>query len=42
MAQINNDTTGDEALGRCIVLRARSWQFPTEIDEKIVLPFALH
>lgn len=42
MARINNDTTGDEALGKCIVLRARSWQFPTEIDEKIVMPFALH
>ncbi|MFT5681968.1 MAG: hypothetical protein ACI8RZ_002886 [Myxococcota bacterium] len=42
MAQINNDTTGDDALGQCIVLRARSWRFPTEIDEKIVLPFALY
>ena len=42
MAQINNNTTGDDDLGRCIVLRARSWRFPAEIDEKIVLPFALH
>ncbi len=41
MARINNDTTGDVELGQCIVLRARTWRFSADTDEKIVLPFAL-
>ena len=41
MAQITGDTTRDEELGRCIVMRARSWRFPDDTDEKIVLPFVL-
>ena len=42
MAEVNANTTGDDALEKCIVLRAYSWRFSSEIDEKIVLPFALY
>jgi hypothetical protein len=41
MAQVNHDTTGDQALVRCIEIRARTWTFPDDTDEKIVLPFVL-
>jgi len=41
MAQVNHDTTGDAQLIRCIELRARTWSFPDDTDEKIVLPFVL-
>ena len=41
MAQVNHDTTGDQHLVRCIEIRARTWTFPDDTDEKIVLPFVL-
>ena len=40
MAEITTNTTEDDDLARCVRLRAQSWRFPEEIDEKIVLPFA--
>ena len=41
MAKVNHDTTGDLQLVRCIEIRARTWIFPEDTDEKIVLPFVL-
>ncbi|MEL6344950.1 MAG: AgmX/PglI C-terminal domain-containing protein [Myxococcota bacterium] len=39
-ADIAEDTVGDAELGKCMILRARSWRFPKPVAEKLSLPFS--
>lgn len=40
-ASVFGNTTGSDALGKCIVGKVRRWKFPTEIQGDIVYPFVL-
>ena len=41
MVKVSEDTAGDAQLAACVLRSARAWRFPDEIDERVVLPFAL-
>ncbi len=38
---LEGNTTGDDALGQCIVRKVRSWKFPEELEMDVVFPFIL-
>ncbi len=38
-ARIDQNTTGDSALGSCLTRRARSWRLPAEVSDTLLLPF---
>lgn len=40
-ASLFANTTGNEALGNCIVSKVRSWSFPPEIVGDVIYPFIL-
>jgi hypothetical protein len=41
-AKVDENTTGDDALGTCITRKIRSWKFDADVsDEGIYLPFSL-
>ncbi len=39
---VEENSTGDDALGSCITKRIRGWRFPTEVTDSLYLPFALN
>ena len=40
-ASVSENTTGSDALGKCIVNKVGKWRFPEEIEGDIVYPFVL-
>jgi outer membrane biosynthesis protein TonB len=38
---IEDNTTGDKQLESCVIGKVKSWRFPPEISDTIVLPFSL-
>ncbi len=38
---IDENSTGDSELGRCITSKIRRWRFPAEVSDTIYLPFVL-
>lgn len=41
-ARIAEDTSGSEALGRCLLQRASRWSFPEDVSALVEMPFAFN
>ena len=35
------NSTGSDALGKCIVGKIRTWRFPAEVSGDVIFPFVL-
>lgn len=38
-ARIDQNNTGDSALGSCLTKRARTWRLPSDVNDTLLLPF---